>query len=155
MRRRPGGHAADREVVDPDAAHARRGQQLGGLGLDVHEIGVEALAPPLAVGVSGAEQDALAFARLVAGELGRGHGLSIGDLDHACRADRRVEWERVNPVAAVDEMTGRIHVGAGVRAHRQLRDIRRIPPSAMLSAQPDLAPAGRRASGPSRRGRGR
>jgi len=48
------------------------------------------------------------------------------DLEEERRADRHLQRDRVDALRALDEVQRRVHVGAGVRAELQARDVRGI-----------------------------
>ena len=82
----------------------------------MNEPGVENLLPPIAPGVPRLEQDALAFAELVFLQFRGFHRISVLDFDYTAGTDHRVERDRVERRAILDEMVQTVHVRAGVAA---------------------------------------
>ena len=48
-------------------------------------------------------------------------------VDHPCRTDERLEWQRLGARGTLDEMDRSVDVGAGMRSHVQPRDVARSP----------------------------
>ena len=69
------------------------------------------------LGIPGLEQDALgAFGNILRVQHVGGDGVGVGQVDDQSGSDQSIDGHTFDVVAAVDEMQGRIYVGAEMNA---------------------------------------